>query len=437
MDGDRQRIRYFKAWCGLHGLEYCPAAPRTVGLFLTAHVDEWKMTTMKSAKATIARMHRDAGLEDPCQSPLVTSLYKALTRMKRVEPPQTSAPILTEDLARLCSESVAFRSESDEAITLRSRITLVLMREHDVTLPQAYRIRRGTLALNEDELRLVVPPKRNSWGDVGDPQIVVISDATDTYGLRPMIERLLELTGPDVGDTLLDFSVVGEGFRPAPKAVTGMDRSLRAVARRAGLPVTQSLFDFVLGLDEPDFRSLLGHCYCYALDDLRNRTLVSVGWALALRPGEARMLMYGDVKPNPSGRGFDVDLTRIKGGGRFLKALHHWPGCPQHCPSCLLARWLAESKITGGALFPTTYGGVSGKVMTDGNLKFLMRQLVRRAELDKHVTAKSMRSGYTTSAALAGAEIGEIMETTDHVSEDVVRWHYVLTNKGAGHQLGR
>jgi hypothetical protein len=52
---------HFEGWCLGHGLEALPAAPETVGLYLTAHEASLSIATLTRRLSTIATAHRLAG----------------------------------------------------------------------------------------------------------------------------------------------------------------------------------------------------------------------------------------------------------------------------------------------------------------------------------------------------------------------------------------
>jgi len=432
-------FRYFEAWCAAHDLASLPAEPRTVALFLVAHVDEWRPARMKSARNAIAAAHVDARHDDPTKDFAVRDLSAAITRMARNSPPTAGPePLLVEDLATVCAAPLRPAGVASSVIPLRMRVAAVLIRHHGADAKQLVRIARDGIDRSDGALRVTLPETTVNYRTVLE-RIVELPYDADSHDLSGLLDALTSQLPGEVSHPLC-FGATG-GFRAVSfrEGVNLLQQQAKLAARRARVARYERLSD--LGeLTAEEFERFLAHCDPRAHLSLRAQAMSAVGFALALRPGELRRLQVADIAAVAGG--FDVTVVRIKHNpGRLpvTKALHHWPGCPPHCPACLLAKWLAESEVTSGALFPASANGgrLTERVMTDGALKYVMRRVEEGAKLDKHVSPKALRSGYVTSAAGRGAETEEIMAVTDHASEDVMRKHYVLTRCGATHRLGQ
>lgn len=437
------RQRAFAAWCEEYGLSPFPAHPNTVGLYLTSRADAWALGTLKAARNAIGRQHRAAGLADPTRDPLVQRLWRAIARSKRNAPGDLVDPLTAPLLAEICSDAASDRGPGDEAMALRTEIAAIMGRCYEVSPSRLVRVGRPGVALEGSRARIEVPGPHDRSGRQRPSTVVVVDDAVDPWGLVARLRRYLDLIpcDEDAGPFCVKRSRAdGRAFSEESTAASNLASQLRDAGRRAHLACSGAPVRWLGALDDGAFAALLAHSDKYRWIDLRNTTMVAVSFALALRPCEARSLGRRGVRP--AEQGYLVAVLRAKQRGAPVvldKTLHHWPGCPPHCPACLLGAWLDEvgTSLTAGVLFPSKIRAGVGKEMTDGNHKHVIRTMVERSGVRARISPKSARSGLATSMAEAGAETEEITEVSDHVTHDVVRIHYVLTDKGATHRLGR
>ncbi len=95
-------------------------------------------------------------------------------------------------------------------------------------------------------------------------------------------------------------------------------------------------------------------------------------------------------------------------------------GRTRHCPIAALKHWLGVAGIETGAIFPSMdkHGNilperVTGEVVTD-----VLKARVSAAGYDPSgFSAHSLRSGFLTSAAMAGATSFKLREISGHRSE--------------------
>jgi len=89
-----------------------------------------------------------------------------------------------------------------------------------------------------------------------------------------------------------------------------------------------------------------------------------------------------------------------------------------------LEKWIEISKIKSGALFRrfTKGSNLSEKRLTDQTVALLIKEYLGIAGIDStNYSGHSLRSGFATSAAEAGAEERTIMAMTGHKSTEMVR----------------
>ncbi|MGK7871607.1 tyrosine-type recombinase/integrase, partial [Falsiroseomonas sp. E2-1-a20] len=157
---------------------------------------------------------------------------------------------------------------------------------------------------------------------------------------------------------------------------------------------------------------------------LRDRALLLVGFAAALRRSELVALDAADLRPVPEG--VVLTLRRSKtdpdGAGTEI-ALPHG----QHdltCPVRALAAWRDAAGLADGAIFVSvTRGGrATATRLSDRDVARVVKAAVAAAGYDPAGFAgHSLRAGFATSAARAGVPEHAIMQQTRHRSAATLR----------------
>jgi len=180
-------------------------------------------------------------------------------------------------------------------------------------------------------------------------------------------------------------------------------------------------------------------------DDLtgrRDHALLLIGFAGALRRAELVALTTKDIRFD--GQGLIVTIRRAKtdqqGAGRRLRIPHgEREGT---CPVRALRAWLAITElVTTGVAVPLfrpidRWGNIRATGLTSQSVALIVKRAVEAARKqalahgDSELAATldparfaghSLRAGLATSAAIAGATEGEIMDQTGHKSVAMVR----------------
>lgn len=154
----------------------------------------------------------------------------------------------------------------------------------------------------------------------------------------------------------------------------------------------------------------------------RDRALLLVGWATALRRSEMGRLALADIAFRREGMLVTVRRSKTdqEGKGRQI-------GVPlgkeeAHCPVRALQAWLSASGVDGGPLFVSIdRHGNLGKVGLSGEaIATVVQESVARIGLDPSLYGgHSLRAGLATSAAMQGADLLTIMRQTGHRSQTV------------------
>jgi integrase len=179
------------------------------------------------------------------------------------------------------------------------------------------------------------------------------------------------------------------------------------------------------------------------LRGLRDRALLLVGYAGALRRSEIAAIRIRDLDMRPGGA--LVTILRSKGdpdGEGQLVALRTASEA-RYCPVRALQRWGQLAGIEEGSVFrgvPRT-GEVGTSVLTDRTVANVVRGAVEAAGLPspEDYSAHSLRAGHITQATLNGVPDGIIQEQSRHKSErafrEYVRPVQLLGNASSG-ELG-
>lgn len=160
------------------------------------------------------------------------------------------------------------------------------------------------------------------------------------------------------------------------------------------------------------------------LIDVRDTALLLVGFAGGLRRSELVGFDVDDVEQRE--RGLVLRLGRSKtdqeGEGQIVgipRGRHE-----ETCPVRALRRWLDEAGIDGGPVFRSVSkgGDIADSRLSGRSVNLVVKRHVKAIGLDPdRYGAHSLRSGFATAAARAGASEREIMRHTRHKSRQVVR----------------
>ena len=156
----------------------------------------------------------------------------------------------------------------------------------------------------------------------------------------------------------------------------------------------------------------------------RDRTIVLIGFSGGFRRNEIVSLNYDDIEF--VSEGMKINLRRSKTdqyGEGFLKGVPYFDN-PVYCPVISTQNWLKISEINSGPLFRRFSKGAKLTQMrlTDQTVALIIKKYLQLAGFDsKNYSGHSLRSGFATSAAEAGAEERSIMAMTGHKSTEMVR----------------
>ena len=157
---------------------------------------------------------------------------------------------------------------------------------------------------------------------------------------------------------------------------------------------------------------------------LRDRSIILIGFSGGFRRNEIVSLDFDDL--DFVSEGLKINLKRSKTdqfGEGSVKGLPYFDNS-QYCPVLSLKKWIEISKIDSGPLFRRFSKGskLTANRLTDQTVALLLKKYLKLAGIEsKHYSGHSLRSGFATSAAEAGAEERNIMAMTGHKSPEMVR----------------
>jgi site-specific recombinase XerD len=157
---------------------------------------------------------------------------------------------------------------------------------------------------------------------------------------------------------------------------------------------------------------------------LRNKAILLIGFSGGFRRNELVSLNLEDIEF--VFEGLKIILRKSKTdqfGEGFIKGIPHFENS-LYCPVNSLKRWINTAKIKRGPIFIKFSKGskLTERRLTGQSVALIIKDYLLKAGIDnKNYSGHSLRSGFATSAAEAGAEERSIMAITGHKSTEMVR----------------
>ena len=193
-------------------------------------------------------------------------------------------------------------------------------------------------------------------------------------------------------------------------------RRLKGVNQNGKKPILindlKRIIDVINKQKEPDLKKL------------RNKALLLLGFAGGFRRNELISLNLEDL--DFVFEGLKIYIRRSKTdqfGEGFTKGIPYFDNY-LYCPVKNLQKWLNISKLKKGPVFVRFSKGsnLTNIRLTDQSVALIIKDYLAKAGIDnKNYSGHSLRSGFATSAAEAGAEERSIMAMTGHKTSQMVR----------------
>jgi site-specific recombinase XerD len=157
---------------------------------------------------------------------------------------------------------------------------------------------------------------------------------------------------------------------------------------------------------------------------LRDKSIILIGFAGGFRRSEIVSLDIEDLEFVFEGLKIVVKKSKTDQFGVGLtKGIPYFDNT-LYCPVTTVQRWINLSKIKKGSLFRRFSKGskISEHRLTNQTVALLIKKYLNVAGINSsNYSGHSLRSGFATSAAEAGAEERSIMAMTGHKSAEMVR----------------
>ncbi len=157
---------------------------------------------------------------------------------------------------------------------------------------------------------------------------------------------------------------------------------------------------------------------------LRDISLVLIGFGGGFRRSEIISIDYEDLEFVQEGLKITLKKSKTDQFGEgTTKGLPYFES-KIYCPVNNLKKWLLISNIKSGPIFRRFSKGpkISEKRLTDQTVVLLIKKYLKLAGIEStNYSGHSLRSGFATVAAEAGADERSIMAMTGHKSSQMVR----------------
>ena len=193
-------------------------------------------------------------------------------------------------------------------------------------------------------------------------------------------------------------------------------KRLKGISQKGKKPLLindlKQVIDVINQQDEPDIKKL------------RNKALLLIGFAGGFRRRELISLDMEDLEF--VFEGIKINIKRSKTdqlGEGFIKGIPYFENY-LYCPVKNLKNWLNLSKIKRGPVFVRFSKGskLTNTRLTDQSVALIIKDCIKKTGINSaNYSGHSLRSGFATSAAEAGAEERSIMAMTGHKSTEMVR----------------
>lgn len=170
----------------------------------------------------------------------------------------------------------------------------------------------------------------------------------------------------------------------------------------------------------------------------RDRAILLVGWASAMRRSELAAMRVEDITFTDYGARILIPKSKTdqEGEGQYVQ-LERGEG--ELCPVAALRDWLSAAGIQSGAVFrgvDLLTGRMNNEAITGRQIARIVKDAAERVGESAHEFAgHSMRAGFVTSALAAGAAELDIAEQTRHTSTKMLKVYSRQEGRGARRAL--
>jgi len=157
---------------------------------------------------------------------------------------------------------------------------------------------------------------------------------------------------------------------------------------------------------------------------LRDKTIILLGFAGGFRRIELISIDYEDLEFVTEGVKIFIRKSKTDQFGEgMIKGLPYFTN-QQYCPVWHLKKWLEISEIKSGPIFRRFFKGLNlaKNRLTDQSVALFLKKYLSNAGIENQdYSGHSLRSGFATVSAEAGADERSIMAMTGHKTTQMVR----------------
>jgi site-specific recombinase XerD len=194
-----------------------------------------------------------------------------------------------------------------------------------------------------------------------------------------------------------------------PTASEAVHAVLRGIRRRVGVAAVQkapATARAIAAMLEHIPDTLIGR---------RDRAILLIGFAAALRRSELAALNVADIEQHTDG--LLLRIRRSKTDQEGAGAQIPIPRGRRLKPVEALEAWLVAAQITGGPVFVSVGKGdrISGRRLSGNAIGEIVKRYAAAAGFDaREFAGHSLRAGFVTSALEDGADLFKVMDVTRH-----------------------
>jgi site-specific recombinase XerD len=210
------------------------------------------------------------------------------------------------------------------------------------------------------------------------------------------------------------------GVEPSPTEDVAVRQVMRGIRRTIGIAPRRQAAPLVI----QQLRVLLAANPDESLQDVQDYALLLLGFAFAGRASDLVSLDVADLEFTD--RGLLIHLRKSKTDQEMAGEVVGVPvGQHQETdPILAVKRWLSLSELTMGPLWRGVdrWGNLYSERLSTRGVTRAIRRAAARTEMDaEHLSSHSLRAGFATSAAAAGASERSIAAQTRHRSMQTLR----------------
>lgn len=419
---DQTRVSYarrwheFTGWCEDNQLRSLPAAPETLMMYLAEGASlGYSVTTLRGRAAAINRIHLEAGENAPGSNPSTQLFWRGLARTLPAPRALEMTALRIAGLREICR---VIDANAVDAVEIRDRAILGLF-SLGMTGPEIGRLLWFQVDVMKSQATVTVLSVR------AGASRRLKAEATDSLAACPVAalaawrDHVMSRRGTCVGPVFWHFDPRCEqGLPLTGKVVNEVLRQRRKTLGDGRAPVSLHRAMEMLGGGHPI--------------DLRDKAMLTLGFAGAMRRGEVTELRWSDLRLTQDGL-----VCRLRRSKTDMEGRRHtvvgipYGRSPLTCPVTAVLAWRERVEAQFGPVDPegsifTTAGrrgaakAIGREAITRETLTRVVVARARQAGLEGHWGGRSLRAGFISTAADLDIPLEAIATQSRHKTLDTL-----------------